>query len=152
MTASMDSNERRQWMGVLARASREELEAGVEALGPLPGYSLPRPAEAGLAMIQARADGEGKRFHLAEMTVTRCVVQLDQGPAGYGYVAGRDPRRAELAALFDALLQHPDWRERLDRELIEPLRQAQRERREEIEAQARETRVDFFTMVRGDDA
>ncbi len=144
--------DRQQWMGILARAPEAVLEEALKDISPLPEYSLLRPAETGLAMVRGRAGGVGMSFNLGEMTVTRCAVQLAQGPAGFGYVAGRGTRKAELAALFDALLQDPARRTDLLDRLILPQRKAQAEQRERVQAQARATRVEFFTMVRGDDA
>ncbi len=92
-------------MGVLARAARDELEAAWETLEPRPAYDRLRPPETGMVMTRGRAGGTGRRFNLGEMTVTRCALRLDSGEMGIAYVAGRDRRHAELAALFDALMQ-----------------------------------------------
>ena len=59
-------------------------------------------------MVRGRAGGGGAPFNLGEMTATRCTVRTDGGFVGHAYVAGRDERLAELAALVDALLQDPD--------------------------------------------
>ena len=66
-----------------------------------------RGPETGLVMVRGRAGGSGSPFNLGEMTVTRCTVQLGSGTAGHAYIAGRDERQAELAAVADALLQDP---------------------------------------------
>ena len=84
------------------------------------------------------------------MTVTRCAVQVADGGIGYGYVAGRDRRHAELAAVLDAMLQDEARHETLLQAVIEPLRAAQTDRRRSASAKAAATRVDFFTMVRGE--
>src|SRR4051812_28913485 len=103
-----DIGRRRHWMGVLARATRAELEAAWASLLPQPRYTLLRKSESGLAMVRGRAGGTGAPFNLGEMTMTRCAVRLDDRPptTGLSFISGRDPRRAELAALFDALLQN----------------------------------------------
>ena len=66
----------------------------------------------------------------SEMTLTRCVVQIVQPDhpaiAGFGYVAGRSHRHAELAALCDALLQHDDWAEGVHAQVLAPLPAADR--------------------------
>ncbi len=67
-----------------------------------------RGPEGGLVMVRGRAGGGGAPFNLGEMTVTRCTVRLGSGLVGHAYVAGREPRRAELAALVDALMQDPE--------------------------------------------
>lgn len=101
---------------MLAKAKRTELEDAVGTLPAIPSYRFLRQPEAGLVMVRGRIGGTGGPFNLGEMTVTRCAVQLDGGGApGIGYVAGRDSRHAELAALLDALLQR---RNGLDLDLV----------------------------------
>ena len=58
-------------------------------------------------MARGRPGGDGAPFNLGEMTVTRCTVRLEDGTVGHAYVAGRDMRQAELAAVLDAVLQGP---------------------------------------------
>jgi alpha-D-ribose 1-methylphosphonate 5-triphosphate synthase subunit PhnG len=146
-----DGGERRQWMSVLALASTEELEARWSGLDEAPRYQLLRRPEVGLVMVRARAGGTGVRFNLGEMTVTRCTVQLDDGTLGHAWVGGRDLRHAELAAAFDAFLQDPARTAALGEAVIEPLARAQAERRQAATARAEASRVEFFTMVRGED-
>jgi alpha-D-ribose 1-methylphosphonate 5-triphosphate synthase subunit PhnG len=142
---------RRRWMGVLAKAERADLEAAWQALPDKPEYHWLRMPEIGLAMVRGRIGGNGGPFNLGEMTITRCVVQLTTGNSGYAYVAGRDKRHAELAAVFDALLQAPHWHDRLQNDVVEPLAHAYTRRRQKQSAKVAATRVDFFTLVRGDD-
>jgi len=146
-THSSSPDARKRWLSVLAKAKREELENAVGALPALPTYRFLRQPEAGLVMVRGRIGGTGGPFNLGEMTVTRCAVQLDGGGApGIGYVAGRDSRHAELAALLDALLQR---RNGLDLDsIIDRLEAAQSARRQRAQAEVAATKVDFFTMVR----
>lgn len=139
---------RQRWMGVLARASTEELERSLPDPLPEGGYSLLRRPETGSVMLRGRAGGTGERFNLGEATLTRCTLRLPDGTTGFGYVMGRKPRHAELAALFDALLQLPERRDHLMERVIEPLARQQKERRQAITARAATSKVDFFTMVR----
>lgn len=144
---------RQSWMSVLSKAAPQDmglLEAAWEALDPKPETRVLRPPETGLVMVRGRAGGRGGRFNLGEMTMTRCAV-LVNGTAGFGYVAGRRPRHSELAALFDGLLQDENQRDRLMAGLIQPLKERATARRAQIEAKAAATRVEFFTMVRGED-
>ena len=83
------------------------------------------------------------------MTLTRCVVQLPE-LTGCGYVAGRSKRHAELAALCDGLLQHPDWYDRVYSQVIVPLQQAAQAKHKSETAEVESTRVSFFTMRRGE--
>ncbi len=140
---------RRHWMGVLARAPEEELVGAWERLAEKPGYQLLRAPETGLAMVQARMGGTGRPFNLGEMTITRCTVRTQQGRAGHAYVPGRHPRHAELAAVFDALLQDGSCRDTLLRTLIQPLQEQEEQRRRRLALKTAATKVDFFTMVRG---
>lgn len=140
---------RRDWLSVLARASTEELEACVGRAAPLPPMETIRQPEVGMVMLRGRVGGTGDAFNLAEASLTRCAVRLD-GILGVGYVLGRDRRKAELTALIDALLQDeqrgPAWM----RDLIDPLRERQAREREAASRAAASSRVDFFTMVRGE--
>ena len=142
---------RQRWMSVLAQATGAEIERAWQALPERPEYRVVRRPEVGLVMVRGRAGGSGAPFNLGEMTVTRCSVDLPSGMAGHGYVAGRNVRHAELAAVFDALLQDPLLTTRLEEAVIAPLEAGQRERRRQMTARSAPTRVEFFTLVRGDD-
>ena len=137
---------RRHWMAVLARADADAIAELLDASGGVPGHQRLRGPEAGLVMVRGRAGGGGAPFNLGEMTVTRCTVRTETGFVGHAYVAGRDERQAELAALADALLQDPAEQSRLLVELIEPLAAAQQAARASTAAKAAATRVQFFAM------
>lgn len=145
------SEERRRWMSALAQAEPAAVEAAWSRLESRPEYRVLRPAETGLVMVRARAGGTGAPFNLGEMTVTRCSVTLGDGRVGHAYVPGRDGRHAERAAALDALLQDDAARERLERLVIEPLVAARQARQQETRARVAATRVEFFTMVRGEE-
>jgi alpha-D-ribose 1-methylphosphonate 5-triphosphate synthase subunit PhnG len=102
-------------------------------------------------MVRGRAGGTGAPFNLGEMTVTRCSVALEDGRVGHAYVPGRDGLHAERAAVLDALLQDEGARERLERLVIGPLVAARQAREEETRARVAGTKVEFFTMVRGEE-
>ena len=142
---------RRRWMSVLAQATGAEIERAWQALAERPEYRVVRRPEVGLVMVRGRGGGSGAPFNLGEMTVTRCTVDLPSGMAGHGYVAGRNVRHAELAAVFDALLQDPLLTAGIEESVIGPLEAIQRERRRQLAARSAPTRVEFFTLVRGDD-
>ena len=79
------------------------------------------------------------------------LVQPQRGRGSGRCQVHGDARRAELAALYDALWQRDGYAEPLDRELL-PALEAERARRVREDAAAVEpTRVDFFTLVRGED-
>ncbi|MGH1481252.1 MAG: phosphonate C-P lyase system protein PhnG [Geminicoccales bacterium] len=143
-----DINERKAWLSILAQSERSAIEA---ALGDhaLPETETLRPAEIGLIMVRGRAGGNGQRFNLGEMPVTRCSVRSKAGHVGHGYVQSRDKQHAELTAKLDAALQEPGRRAALTKAVIEPLSAALARKKEEIASKAAATKVDFFTMARG---
>ena len=148
---------RKHRMAVLALADETVLEAEAARLSGSFSYTFLRRPEAGLVMLEGRAGNTGQRFNLGEMLVTRCVVLLDpqgNGAAteGYAFIQGNHPRHAELAALFDALLQQEVWTESITRSLIEPLAARRAARLRQRAAETAATKVDFFTLVRGEDA
>lgn len=147
---SADQQARQRWIGLLAETPLPVLEAAVAALPQPPRYSFLRTPETGSALVRARSGGTGSRFNLGEMTLTRCAVRLDSGLTGFSWVAGRDRRHAELAAVFDALMQDPALSDSLDRTLITPAEQRRDAARHSTAAKAAATRVDFFTLVRGE--
>lgn len=145
-----ESEARRRWMGVLGRAPVDDLERAWRSLEDKPAYVAVRAPETGMVMVRGRAGGTGVPFCLGEMTVTRCAVETADGRVGVSYLAGRDARRAEIAAVLDALLQDPARRAALLREVIDPLAAGQADTRRARRAKVAATKVDFFTMVRGD--
>jgi alpha-D-ribose 1-methylphosphonate 5-triphosphate synthase subunit PhnG len=138
---------RRRWMGVLARASAGQIAERLDHAPPLPPHGRLRGPETGLVMVRGRQGGDGDPFNLGEMTVTRCSVRLTDGTLGHAYVAGRDRRQAELAALLDACLQQPALQPALLAVVIEPLAAAQAERAAQLARKAAATKVEFFTMA-----
>ena len=141
--------DRQRWMGVLARADLEVLGELASGLVSQPHHVVRGP-EIGMVMIRGRIGGSGDPFNVGEAAVARCTVRLDGGETGHAYVLGRDKRKAQIAALLDALLQTgeaPSIRERV----IEPLARLQEDRRSSRREKVNATRVDFFTMTRGDD-
>ncbi len=114
---------------------------------PIPAHVRLRGPEPGLIMLRGRAGATGAAFNIGEMTVTRCTVRNAAGRIGHSTVAGRDPRRAELAAAIDAALQDPAQRPALEEQVIAPLAQEQVRLRNSRARKAAATRVDFFTMA-----
>lgn len=138
---------RRDWMGVLARADAARL---ADLLPEVPGHDMLRPPEVGAVMVRGRVGGTGAPFNLGEMTVTRCVLRLACGAVGHAHVQGRDKRHAVRAAVVDALMQ-TEQAARIDAAVLAPLAQAEVARRATRAAKAAATKVEFFTMVRGED-
>lgn len=138
---------RRDWISALAKAAPARL---AELLPELPAHELLRGPEIGTVMVQGRIGGTGAPFNLGEMTVTRCSVRLPEGAVGHACVQGRDQGHATRAALADALMQ-TDAAAQIDTQVLAPLRREAAEARATRAAKAAATRVEFFTMLRGED-
>ncbi|WP_296901551.1 phosphonate C-P lyase system protein PhnG [Polaromonas sp.] len=145
-----NNEQRRQWLGVLARASRPALEDALMRMADLPPIDYVRPAESGMVMLRGRVGGTGDAFNLGEASVTRCALRVGAGALGVGYALGRDRRKTELVAIFDALLQDEGRQARTEREVIEPLAQQQHAQRDATSRSAASSKVEFFTFVRGE--
>lgn len=148
---AVSTKARGRWMSTLAQADPASMEAAWGRLDPAPAYRVLRAAETGLVMVRGSAGGTGAPFNLGEMTVTRCSITLDDGRIGHAYVPGRDGRHAERAAVLDAFLQDETAGPLLERLVIEPLVAARQARAQETRARVAATRVEFFTMVRGEE-
>ena len=142
--------DRQRWLSVLAHSNAARLEAHWQALNLHPEFTLIRPAEIGMTRLQARMGATGKRFVMGDATVTRAVVQLSDGTLGYSYLLGRDKAHAERCALLDALLQQPETRPLLEEKIITPLAAWREEQRQLRAREIASSKVDFFTLVRGD--
>jgi alpha-D-ribose 1-methylphosphonate 5-triphosphate synthase subunit PhnG len=143
--------DRARWMALLAKAPPTVFAAAVVSYGALPGHRWLRKPEVGLAMVRARTGGTGTQFNLGEMSLTRCALRLASGEMGVAYVAGRDLVHAERAAVFDALMQS-DARPRVEQIVLQPIAAALAASLSMTLARAEATKVEFMTMVRGEDA
>jgi alpha-D-ribose 1-methylphosphonate 5-triphosphate synthase subunit PhnG len=148
---SPSTEHRRAAMGVLARAQRAELEAPLAAHWPDLACRVLRQPETGLVMLRGRIGGDGAPFNLGEATVSRAVVELPTGERGYGQVLGRDREHARLAAILDALWQKPEATQTIETAVLQPVRQRLAHEAARNSAETAATRVDFFTLVRGED-
>lgn len=149
MTQKND-NMRQWWLSTLACANCEllyELLSDVE----LPNTArVIRAPELGTVMVQGRVGGDGAGFHFGEMTITRCSVALDDQITGHGYIQGRDKKASHTIALLDALLQTERQQEILQK-VIYPLIEHQKNFEKGVQEKAAATKVEFFTMARGED-
>ena len=141
---------RRDAMGLLARATPDELATALEALGR-PDWTDVRRPETGLVMLRGRTGGDGAPFNFGEATVTRAAVRVaGAGPVGLSYILGRDVARARAAATIDALWQS-GLHDEVEAVLLGPVRTRLAAEDAAAAARTAATRVDFFTMVRGED-
>ena len=157
MTASGDSEKsedgikarRKAAMAVLAHSSAIEIAGHLEAID-LPAYQSLRDPENGLVMLRGRVGGDGAAFNLGEATVSRAAVRLSSGEVGFGYTLGRDREKARMIALCDALVQSNAFADRVEAKVVAPLRVAMLARRTRKASESAATKVDFYTMVRGE--
>jgi alpha-D-ribose 1-methylphosphonate 5-triphosphate synthase subunit PhnG len=123
-----------------------------ERLGAIdvPAHETLREPENGLVMVRGRIGGDGAPFNLGEATVSRAAVRLASGEIGFGYTLGRDLGKARMIALCDAMVQSRELADAVETNVLAPLRSAMLAGRERQSAEAAATRVDFYTMVRGE--
>ena len=146
----MDAVQTRQdWMGLMARAPEGRVGALLGAAQLNAEKVFLRPPEIGAVMVRGRAGGTGAPFNLGEVTVTRCSIRLSCGTVGHGHVQGRRKACAEAAALVDALMQ-TDAASKIRDRVLTPLATEESARRDTRARKAAATKVEFFTMVRGE--
>lgn len=151
MESASDPNAaRKAWMSTLAKAPAGRVAALLDAEMMRPGFTWLRAPEIGSAMVRGRAGATGAPFNLGEMTVTRCALTLASGEVGHAYIQGRRKADAEAAALVDALMQGPAA-DRLRTSVLEPLETELAAAKSARAAKAAATKVEFFTLVRGED-
>ena len=142
--------ERENWIGLLGSADPADLESALEEPDMGCDYASIAGPETGMLMVQAKADGSNSRFNLGELTVSKCILEIKGKYLGTGWVMGSDLRHAELAALFDGLLQDPDYHDRLMGTLIPRLEEKQRIKTKALLKDASDSKVEFFTLKRGE--
>lgn len=142
---------RKAVMATLSHAAAEEIARLWGDAGLPSEAELLRGPETGLVTVRGRIGGGGAPFNVGEATVTRATVRLPSGRVGHSYALGRDKAKAKLAAIADALWQDPAHREAVETKLLAPLRAAFEATREKRCVETAATKVDFFTMVRGED-
>ncbi len=142
---------RKRIVDLLARATLAELQDTLAAFDQAPAHKTLRGPETGLVMVKGRIGGGGAPFNLGEATVSRASVRLADGRIGHGYRLGTDRKAAELSAVLDAVAQDESARALLETRLLTPLETRLAAEAERLEAETAATKVDFFTMVRGED-
>jgi len=149
--AGQDSKQaqRKAAMTVLAHSDTADIGRRLEAIA-IPSHENLRTPENGLVMVRGRIGGDGAPFNLGEATVSRAAVRLATGEVGFGYTLGRDAEKAQMIALCDALVQSADISAELETKVIAPLRADLIAERNRKAAETAATRVDFYTMVRGE--
>lgn len=148
---SIDIAARQQWLATLAHSRSEDLLRFWQQLEIDPECEVIRQPEVGLTRLQGRMGGTGDAFNFADTTITRAVIRLADGTLGYGFIQGRDKHKAMLVAIADALLQQTEFHLRLQTHLIQPLAELQQLAKANTAKEMASSKVDFFTLVRGED-
>ena len=141
---------RAAWMRLLSLSDWNDFNTCGSCFAATP-HEMLRSPETGLVMLRGRMGSTGAAFNLGEATVTRCAVRLKSGEEGHAYVMGRNASHAHLAAICDALLQTTEGAPEVRGKVLAPLEVKLQAERILASTKAAATKVDFFTMVRGDD-
>src|SRR6202171_4828098 len=152
MTVTRDNSkqaQRKAAMTVLAHSDAAGIASRLDALA-LPDHAILREPENGLVMVRGRIGGDGAPFNLGEATVSRAAVRLSTGEVGFGYVLGRNRKKAQMIALCDALVQSDEFADGVEEKVLAPLRAAMISARNPKATETAATRVDFYTLVRGE--
>lgn len=145
-----ENNPRKAWMSLLAKAPAGRAATLLDAVVTRPAFTWLRQPEIGSTMVRGRAGGTGAPFNLGEMTLTRCALTLETGEVGHAYIQGRRKADAEVAAIIDALMQtaHADA---IRSAVLDPIETEMTAAKTARANKAAATKVDFFTMARGED-
>ncbi len=145
-----DQVARKEWMELIAKSSANTVASLFSKIDNPSEFQWLRQPEIGSVMVRGRMGATGGLFNLGEITVTRCSLRLPSGQVGHGYVQGRNKQHAEHAALIDALMQSESCGG-IDANILRPLKKAQQSQKSKNQKRADNTKVDFFTLVRGED-
>ena len=144
-----DHQKRKAVLDVLAAAPAKALARLWADWDEKPEHTPLRRPETGLVMVRGRAGGGGAPFNLGEASVSRASVRLASGEVGHGYCLGRDLAKAGAIAIIDALWQRQP--SEVEARIVAPLRAMLAEADGQRRAETAATKVDFFTLVRGED-
>lgn len=145
-----DQTARQDWMGLMARAPAGRIAELLTHANIATQTEWVRQPEIGSVMVQGRTGGTGAPFNLGEITVTRCALRIPSGEVGHAYIQGRRKDDARAAALVDALMRTENA-ESMKRAILDPLRLEESARKQARAEKAAATKVEFFTMARGED-
>ena len=140
---------RKSWMSLLATSNKNDLLNLWEQKKINIRYDWLRTPEIGSIMAQGRMGVTGDKFNIGEVTITRCSLKLNCGTIGHSYVQGRSKKKAEISALCDALMQ-TEMSNEINKSIIIPLEKIKKNNKDKILSKAEATKVDFFTLVRGE--
>ena len=149
MSDQIENDARKARLSTLATAPHARLLDLWKGFGAMPEHEVLRAPEIGTVMVRGRAGAVGAPFNLGEISVTRCSVRLGSGAVGHGYVQGRSHEAARAVALIDALSEEGQAGA-LEAAILSPLRAEAEGGKAARAEKAAATKVEFFTMVRGE--
>ena len=149
-TLSCADRARQTRMSIMANASASDLLSHWQDLAIDPGCELLRGPETGLIALRGRIGGAGGPFNFGETTVTRATVRMENGAIGHAILLGRDHGKAQLAAVIDALATDAAMAPVIEEKILSPLKAIAAQKDRTLAEQTQATRVNFFTMVRGE--
>ena len=141
--------QRKAAMALLAHCDADDIARYLGAIA-VPAHEELREPENGLVMVRGRIGGDGAPFNLGEATVSRAAVRLATGEVGFGYTLGRDREKARMIALCDAMVQSGEFANAVETGVLAPLQAAVISMQDRKAAETAATRVDFYTLVRGE--
>ena len=142
---------RKAAMAAFASASRGELRQLCNEAGLALEAETLRGPETGLVTVRGRIGGGGDVFNTGEATVTRATVRLPSGQIGHAYALGRDKEKVRIAAILDASWCAENTRATVEAKIVAPLVEKAAKADAKRQSETAATKVDFFTMVRGED-
>lgn len=149
LTQGQKARQRR--MSILAHAKPQDLYECWQSLALDPRCEMLRGPETGLLALRGRIGGGGAPFNFGEATVTRATVRLENGAIGHAVALGRNQAKAKLAAIIDALCEDDTQAITIEEKVLTPLSAIADDADQQQFKEAMATKVNFFTMVRGED-
>jgi alpha-D-ribose 1-methylphosphonate 5-triphosphate synthase subunit PhnG len=147
VSSTVDTAERAAAMRLFALAPWELLANQTLEIDDI-RHTILRGPETGLVMLRGRMGATGNAFNFGDATVTRCTIRLASGVEGHAYVLGRNGQHARRAALYDAIYQQEPQKLK---PLLAGIEHYLQTKRAEEASKTAATKVDFFTLVRGND-
>ncbi|MCG8543125.1 MAG: phosphonate C-P lyase system protein PhnG [Alphaproteobacteria bacterium] len=143
----MSNDRRARWLSILASSDPAEVSDAWEGLKNKPDFTWLKKPERGAVLLRGKISSDGAPFNFGEMTVTRCSVQLSDGPVGVAYIPGRSKRHAMIVAVLDGLLQRKGQGSRTARAIVEDLARSLEAKERAAAKKTQETRVNFTMSV-----
>jgi alpha-D-ribose 1-methylphosphonate 5-triphosphate synthase subunit PhnG len=148
---SRQINLRKALLRACSKATEAEMSNALQSFPTLPAPADLRPPESGLVMVRGRIGGLGNAFNVGEAIVTRASVRLADGRVGHSYLLGRSGSKARLAATIDALGQDAVDRGTLESAFVAAVLSRVDSENTTRHEETAATRVNFFTLARGED-